>query len=221
MLPREGEIQVLVPAQVAFAVRCPHCGKMEIASVSLFSFGGSGSLRLLCSCGAHKLTVAVKKRQVRLQVPCYLCEGLHFRYFTPAQFWSTEVQQLTCSETDLQLGLFGPEAEVVRIHGSGQSELEQLLAEGAFEDYFDNPAVMYETLKHVHMIASQGNLSCVCSGRKIEVDIFPDRLELGCTECGLHRPVLAATEEDLGLLRRLRRIEVGEEAPGRRQEHKP
>lgn len=212
---------MLVPARVTFAIRCPQCGKMENAPVSLFDFAGVSSVRLNCSCGAHKLTVALRKGQVRVQIPCYLCEGLHFLYYTPRRFWSGEVQQVTCSETDLQLGVFGEEDGVAGSSKSGQSELEHLLQEGAFEDYFDNPDVMYQSLRHVHDLAEKGNLTCTCGNLKIEVDIFPDRLELACPECGLQRAVFAATEEDLTMLRRVRHLEVGDENQGRRQEHKP
>lgn len=212
---------MLVPARITFAIRCPQCGRLDDAAISLFDLSGQRSEKLLCSCGAHRLTIAVRKGQVRLQVPCYLCEGLHFFYYRPAQFWSGELHDVTCTVTDLQLGVFGDERAVAESDQQGQSELEHLLEEGAFEEYFDNPGVMYESLRYVHDLAEKGNLSCACGNRKVEVDIFPDRLELGCPDCKAQRTILAATEEDMVGLRRIRRIEVGSEAQGMIQEHKP
>lgn len=211
---------MLVPGHVMFAVRCPQCGKMENTSVSLFDFSGASSVRLSCSCGTHKLTVGIRPGQVWLQVPCYLCDGQHFAYYNRKRFWSGELLHIVCSETDLQLGVCGSAEEVAGFSKQGQSELEHLLEEGAFEDYFDNPEVMYQSLGHVNELAEKGNLTCTCGNTKVEVDIFPDRLELYCPTCAHRRSVLAATEEDLAVLRRLRRIEVGDENPGRRQEHK-
>ncbi|HWI53280.1 MAG TPA: hypothetical protein VNT01_14150 [Symbiobacteriaceae bacterium] len=211
---------MLVPAQTTFAVRCPQCGCMEMNTVSRFSLSGGQSLKVTCSCGSHRLTVGGKAGQVLLQIPCYLCDGLHFMQYSAKQFWGGRLQPLMCSDTDLQLGVFGAENEVEAYARAGGSELDRLLEDAAFGEYFDQPDVMYQALSRVHTMAEEGHLTCVCGNRHISVDIYPERLELSCGECGRHKTVLAGQAEDLAALESLARIEVGDDAPGRRKGHK-
>lgn len=200
---------MLIPTTTAFAVRCPHCGKTEVSTVSLFELSGVGSLQLSCSCGGHKLTVGMRKDgRFWLQIPCYLCDGQHFLYYPRAEFWDPAVKPVICAETDLQLGAFGAEGAVAETaHGTAESDL--LLEDALSDDYFSNPEVMYQVLSHVHELAEAGNLTCVCGSRQVEVDIFGDRLELTCQACGNQQAVMAARVEDLHALEASGPIRVG------------
>lgn len=211
---------MLISARTAFAIRCPQCGQMETAAVSRFEVNGSPSVKLSCSCGGPKLTVGGRAGQVWLQIPCYLCDGVHFLYYTPKRFWSTELKALSCSDTDLQLGVFGPEQEVDTYARTGGTELDRLMEDAAFGEYFDSPEVMYQALSRVHTLAEEGKLSCSCGNRQISVDIYPERLDLTCSTCGRHRTLPAGSQDDITALERARRIELGEEADNRRKGHK-
>lgn len=211
---------MLISACTTFAIRCPHCGRLEMTAVSRFALGRGNSVRLTCSCGHHQLTVGARQGQVWLQVPCYLCDGVHFLYFTPDAFWKQDLKQIPCAETELQLGVFGGEEAVTGYAKPGCSELERILEDAAFDEYFDEPVVMYQTLSLIHSLSEEGGLSCQCGNQEISVDIFPDRLELSCADCGRHSTVPAMTEEDLARLQRLSHIKVGGDAPNRRKGHK-
>lgn len=202
---------MLVTATTSVAARCPECGKLELHQVSLFDFSRGKSLRISCACGAQVLTLGTRSGgQYWLQVPCYLCDGLHFIYYGTRVFWSSEVKTIVCPETEIELGFFGPEEEVRQAANSLQSDLEQVLGEAVFEDFFDSPEIMYQVLSRVYDLAETGNLVCSCGNSKVEVDIFPDRLELHCSECRRWRILFAETERDLSLISSLRRIELGE-----------
>lgn len=211
---------MLITACTTFAVRCPHCGKLETTEVSRFSLGRGHSVKVHCSCGHHQLTVGARQGQVWLQVPCYLCDGVHFLYFSPSAFWEPELKQLTCAETDLQLGVFGSDELVTGYAKPGSSELERLLEDAAFDDYFDEPTIMYPILNLVHILSEAGGLSCTCGNNEISVDIYPDRLELLCSDCGRYKPVPATTEEDLMEVERVAQIQVGDDTPTRRRGNK-
>lgn len=185
--------------------------------VSRFTIGRSGSQQLFCSCGHHQLTVGVRKGQVWLQVPCYLCDGLHFLYYTPGEFWGARLKQLNCIQTDLQLGVFGDVESVASYAKPDCSELERILADAAFDDYFDEPEIMYQALQVVRELSAEGNVSCVCGGKEITVDVFPDRLELACLDCGRHRVVPAVTDEDLSWLLGVSHLQVGGDKPPKRK----
>ena len=211
---------MLVPAQTSFAVRCPQCGRLEITPVSRFALSGGQSVKHTCSCGAHKLTVGSKPGQVSVQLPCYLCDGLHFLYFAPKRFWEGQLKQVTCSDTELQLGVFGPQGEVELYARTGGSELDRLMGDAAFGEYFDHPEVMYQALSRVHDLAEEGNLGCVCGNHQISVDIYPEHLELLCPECGRLKSLLATSDEDLAPLERATNITLGDDQPSRRKGNK-
>jgi hypothetical protein len=211
---------VLIPAHTTFAIRCPQCGRLETTTVSRFALSGGGSTKIACSCGSHKLTLGISQGQVWVQIPCYLCDGLHFLYFQPRNFWDGGLKPVSCAETDLQLGVFGHEDEVEVYARTGGSELDRMLEDEAFGEYFDHPEVMYKALSRVHAMAEEGHLTCVCGNRHVAVDIFPERLELTCSACGRRKIVLAGHEEDLAALERVAHIEVGDDAPGRRKGNK-
>jgi hypothetical protein len=200
---------LIIQARTAFAIRCPHCGKMETASFSWFDLGGGRSVKIACSCGTHKLTVGKKGGQIWLQAPCYLCESIHFLYYPVSQFLNESLGHLACGETDLHLGIYG-DPETVESHiRHGGTELDLLLHDGSFAEYFDRPDVMYQVLSCVHSLGEDGKLTCTCGNREITLDIYPERLELTCESCGREMTVPACSEEDLLLMQRARRIQLG------------
>jgi hypothetical protein len=211
---------MLIPAHTTFAVRCPQCGRLETTTVSRFALSGGKTTKIACSCGSHKLTLGGSRGRVWVQIPCYLCDGVHFLSFQPKHFWDGGLKPISCADTDLQLGVFGHEGEVEVYARTGGSELDRMLEDEAFGEYFDHPEVMYQALSRVHTMAEEGNLTCVCGNRHIAVDIYPESLELTCSACGRRHTVRAGQEEDLVSLERLAQIQVGGDAPGRRKGNK-
>lgn len=205
---------------LAIAIRCPRCGKLEASTLSRFACSRGRSVKISCTCGALMLTVGNRQGQVYLQVPCYLCDGVHFLYFNPVRFWGAELESIACAETDLQLGVFGEDEAVQDYARPGSGELERLLEDTAFDDYFDDREAMYQTLNRVHELAEEGKVGCVCGNHDIAVDLYPDHLELSCSSCGRHKSLPAGNEEDLAALARVGRIEVGEDTPNRRKGNK-
>lgn len=181
---------------------------MEITAISRFHLRQGSGTKLTCSCGAVKLTAGVRRGQVWLEVPCYLCDGVHMLHFSPRRFWRADLKHVACQETGLQLGVCGDAEQVELYLSAGGSELDRFLEDEAFGEYFDDPVVMYHALSCVNQLAEQGNLSCCCGNRHIAVDIYPERLELCCSECGRQKIVPANSEADLAELQHARRIEV-------------
>lgn len=211
---------MLIATSVTVALRCPRCGRLELSELSRFALGRAGSQRVECECGHHLLTVGVRPGQVWMQVPCFLCEGTHFRYYSPGQFWQPGLKQIACAETDLQLGVLGDEGAVVEYVRPGLSDLERFMEDDAFDGFFDDPVVMYQVMNQVQELGAQGLLRCRCGSRDVGVDLFPDRLELYCAACGRQRTVPAATEQDLEAVLRASYLEIGGDAPSRRRGHK-
>lgn len=203
---------MLVPARVAIALRCPFCGKTDIHELSLFAFSGSGHIRFDCGCGHHQGSIARRKGRMVVQVPCYLCDGLHQLEYSPQEFWAGDLEPITCPETGLHLGILGPPEAVGQFTGPAEEELDPT----ALADYFVNPEVMYEVLAAVHELDEQGRLLCRCGNTDIEYELQPDRLDLVCSRCGSRRSMTATADEDADKARRTRRLELGASGqPGR------
>lgn len=211
---------MLVQARTTVALRCARCGRLEMETVSRFEVRSGASVRVACGCGRHMMTVGFKGDQVYLQVPCYLCDGTHFAYYGRRDFWADDLKEIICSETELQLGVFGGESHVTSYANPGASELERLLEDRAFDDYFNHREVMYQTLNRIHSLTDEGKVHCKCGSSRIAIDLYPDKLELTCEDCESVRTLFAGSEEDLSALEGLPRIEVGGDKPPHRRGRK-
>lgn len=202
---------MLLNTGTTLAMRCSSCGKLDFHHLSAFSLSGGKAAKISCSCGATKLILGTKKfKQYWLQIPCILCETNHLVYYTHKKLWSDEVSYLYCSDTNVELGFLGPEEKVKIIAESYESNLESLIDELGYDDYFHNPEIMFEVLNNLHDIAEAGYLYCQCGNYQIEVDIFPDRIELNCRDCDSISIIYAETEEDLQIIKEVEKIELAE-----------
>lgn len=200
---------MLITTECVIAMRCPTCGKLEFHTLSRFAFAGTRTNKIFCSCGAQKLIIGTKNRQQYwLQIPCVLCETNHLVYYKVKQLWNSEVTFFYCSDTNVELGFFGPEEKVKSVADNYEHNLESLVDELGYDDYFFNPEIMFEVLNCLHDIAEEGFLYCECGSHQIEIDIFPDRIELQCKECGTASVVYAETEDDLHNMQGIKKIEL-------------
>lgn len=204
-----GGLTMIVATEFLLAVRCPSCGKLEFHTVSRFYFSGTNTYKIVCSCGAQKLSIGSKNRQQYwFQIPCVLCETNHLIYFTNKQLWSDEINFLYCSDTDVELGFFGPDEKVRELSENYDYNIESLVDDIGYDDYFENPEIMFEILNTLHDIAEEGFLYCDCGNYQIDIDIFPDRIELQCKQCKTMAVVYADSHEDLRKVKEIKKIEL-------------
>ncbi|MEG6617439.1 hypothetical protein V6C27_13585 [Peptococcaceae bacterium 1198_IL3148] len=200
---------MLIATSTVLAMRCPECGKLQFNKLSLFSFSGRRMLEIKCSCGSTLLEISKSKNgSYRLQLPCVICEIKHQRIISGARLWSPEVINLYCQETGIELGHLGPEEKVREAIMSYDYDLETLIDQFAGEDYFNNSHIMYQVINRLHDIAEKSGLYCQCGNDQIELEIFPDRVELQCKECNSVNIIYAETEDDLEVIQRTDFIEL-------------
>lgn len=189
---------MIIQATTALALRCPECGKIKYYTLSFFSFAGRNrTVRFSCDCGTPLLSVATRDRKVfYFQLDCLMCETKHLYQYFFREIWSPDVICLFCEETGIEVGFIGPRQQVKKYMAKQEKSLREMAEDLGFSDYFSNPEVMYETLDCLHKMASEGRLSCQCGSLEIEVEIFDDRVELRCSDCGAIGVIGAETKED-------------------------
>ena len=201
---------MIIQTETLLGMRCPECGKLDYHNLSRFEFSGKKRVEVNCSCGFTKLLITTRnKKEYLLQVSCVVCENRHAHSISTGRLWSEEVNYLFCQETGLELGYLGPEEEVRVLAAAQEESMEDLVDEFEKEDeYFHNAQIMYEVLNCLHDIAEQGAVYCQCGNHDVEVDIFPDRLELHCECCDSVNIIYAETEDDLSVIREVETIEL-------------
>jgi len=187
---------VAVCTRTTLALRCIECGKLGFHDISAFQLGRKGRIEFRCSCGALVLRAQMNGwRTVRLGIPCPLCETPHLVELRGRELWSAESERLLCPRTGFEIGYAGSAEQVRKL--ACEPNLDGLAGDPALEDYFVNPDVMYEVLNRLHGLVGDGRLSCPCGIGAVEVDVFPDRIELRCTACGRRRVLLASCAADV------------------------
>jgi len=199
---------MLIATEAVLAMRCPECGKLEFHTISRFAFSGSKSVQINCSCGTAKLVITAGNHLYWLQVSCVVCETRHQQEITGKALWNGGVTCLFCPEVEMELGYIGSEPEVREVVKNNEVNFEALFEEFEQENYFHNPSVMCDVLNRLHDIASSGALYCQCDSQRIEVNVFPDRLELHCKNCDGIYIIYAENEEDLEVIRQVSTIEL-------------
>ena len=145
-----------------------------------------------------------------VQIACLACAETHQVRLDRQKFWGEEICRFTCPDLGVEVGYLGSEQAVCKAVEDGRDRLESIANDLGFDDFFNHPEVMLEVLGHLHFLSENENLGCQCGNRQIEVDVFPDKLELRCEKCGSLLIVYAETQEDLAMVRRMPRIVMAE-----------
>jgi thiol-disulfide isomerase/thioredoxin len=202
---------LLVTTQRSLALRCPLCGRLEFNQLSLFDFSGRSQVRINCECGFKKMVLSTKNfKDYFLQVPCLICDQIHLLKFTHHELWEKPVVILRCAETAQELGYMGEAESLEKLVRRKQNDVESIVNNYGFDDYFTNPQVMFEVLNHLHQIAEEEHLFCMCGNNNIEIDVFPEKLELQCPHCQSIHIIYAETMEDLKIVKQVKVIAMTE-----------
>lgn len=209
---------MLVKTETTLALRCSDCGRSVVQTVSRFALGPERPCEVLCKCGSRLLVVTTKSRKSYwLEANCVVCESTHLYRLTASEFWSREAFYLSCQETGLELGCIGPYERVRNYLHTKEQALEILVEEMGGQNYFRNAEVMLGALTFVHTLAEEGSLYCPCRENRIELEIFPDRIELHCRHC-LRMCLLAAeTEQDMAKLEQCESLELKRQVFGEKK----
>jgi hypothetical protein len=202
---------LLVLTQRSLALRCPLCGRFAFHQFSLFAFSGCASVEINCQCGYKKLALITKGyKEFFLQISCLFCDATHLLRFSYHELWEKPVIVLRCCEIGQELGYLGERGTLEKIIRRKQNDVDSIINNFGFDDYFTNPQVMFEILNHLHQIAENDRLFCACGNNNIEIDVFPEKLELQCPCCQSIHIIYAETLEDLRVVKKVQVIAMTE-----------
>jgi len=188
---------MLISTMTVVAIRCPSCGRLEFRGLSLFSFSGACTWQVECSCGTLLLSGSKKGKNFMLQYRCLMCDCFHNSTYRREELWSRELLTLTCNETDLEVGFIGPREKVQRAVQHLERSLAEMAENLGFNDFFEEPDVMYQLLSFIYKLSESGHVTCGCGNKNIEVEIFPGHLQLRCDACGAEKTLPAGSMADL------------------------
>ncbi len=203
---------MVIVTTTTLALRCPSCGKLGYFTLSRFALRNGAKKTLTCECGHNMAAVQNKNRtSFMLRVECMLCEKDHLYTYKSTGVWKRELKTVLCDEAGMEIGYIGP-GELVR---ESVQRLERSMREMAedmgYDKYFINPDVMYEVLDILKKMTEDGRLSCGCGVPDLEVEAFPDRIELYCNSCDAIGVISAETAEDLQWLKKNNKIVLEEQ----------
>ncbi|NLG83064.1 MAG: hypothetical protein GX493_00330 [Firmicutes bacterium] len=144
-------------------------------------------------------------RHYLLHMECAACAGGHVWRLGRREFWQPRLYRFYCPKTEKEIGYLGAEEAVLAAIGPGEDKDEP-----DFTGYFTRPEVMFQVLGHLKSLAERENLVCQCGNRRIEVKVFPDKLELRCISCHSLLLIYAETQEDLMAVKKMPRIVMSE-----------
>jgi hypothetical protein len=199
---------VLITTRTTLALRCPDCGQPGFFPLSRFELN-SGKHKVICSCGTHLATITkTGPKNFSLHVECPLCEARHQQTFKAFQLWGGGIQKVACELSGLEIALIGPKEQVrenIRLTDRPAKEMAEDLG---YDKHFLNPEIMYQALDFLRELAEDGRLDCGCGAGHIDVEAYPDRIELFCTECEAVGILFAETIQDLQLLQGMKELQL-------------
>ncbi|MBO8125770.1 MAG: hypothetical protein H0Z38_00870 [Firmicutes bacterium] len=203
---------MVIDTERALAMRCPACGKLNHQVFSLFAFSGNRAVKLQCTCGFTLLILSTRDhKRYTIQSFCVVCEAPHLTNVQAKELWCQESTELVCPETNVELGILGSRALVREAVRKEQTPLEDVLSSAEHDDFFENKEIMTEVLYFLQELASQSRLYCQCGNANIDIDIYPERVELHCPECDGSLTVYGRSVDDLQLLETVSEIVLAKE----------
>lgn len=200
---------MLIKLSTTIALSCPACGRLERDEINIFELPTAKLKKLSCSCGAEKASI-MRKKNSRIQINyfCLHCNKAHKINVSAQKFWySKKLTPLSCRETGLNPGFFGRSALVNEEIKKEKQDLELIAAELGFDD-FKNPDIMLQALDFIDDIAEEGALSCECGSDNIKIELFSDKIQIICDNCGARLDIEAVSDRDLKELRQLDEVRI-------------
>ena len=181
-----------------FGYLCPKCGKMVMASRSVFALAASNA-EVECECGGSALRTEFDGQKYQIYVPCGICGETHMAVCSQDRVLKGATA-LGCSDTKQFCCFIGPEGTVEKNlrELAILAEKEKQWKESEDQEAFLDNVIMYEVLSELKDIAERdGGITCGCGSARYGIDIRRSAVDLVCRDCGAKLRIPAATDRDL------------------------
>lgn len=196
----------MIDTNIAFAVRCHACGRLNIHRLSLFDFSRTKRIELECTC--RQQNAVLKTRDFKnfwMETLCFACHETHMFKYTLKQLLRGNIAA-RCVDTGMEMCFIGNNDDVELLIDSYEKESEDLINQLGFYDYFENSNIMMKSIEIVKKMDEEGKVICECGSEALEMNLYPDRIELKCLQCESIQMIYAENEEDLKNLQRKEKI---------------
>ncbi|WP_352419531.1 hypothetical protein [Proteiniborus sp.] len=187
---------MLVNTNIAIAVRCSACGSLKVHDISIFELFSNEKTELVCTCGQHNAIIKTKDhKSLWMDIDCYVCQDKHTFKYTLKQILRGNIIT-RCIESGIEICFMVSQGEVDEILEKCERSADGIYKELEFLDYFNNHEIMMKSLERIRELDNKGLLSCTCGDNNIEMNIFPDRIELKCMNCEGIKLIYAENNDD-------------------------
>lgn len=188
----------LIDGCKSILVRCRFCGRLRKYELNIFNIKKNNPLEYKCECGEINVKLARINNKGKLEVACFDCGDVHY--------FILDLQQILKSRNILycifgrKLCFIGSEEKANQMILENQANLRDNSNIIYKEDYFTNFNILEKVLKQLYNLNKEGKINCDCGKFKIDVQLFPDRLELKCNNCHSVKIIFTETQEDLSII---------------------
>ncbi|WP_026893525.1 hypothetical protein [Clostridiisalibacter paucivorans] len=196
---------MVLDTNISLAIRCSNCGELTVQGFSLFQFRTNENIYFKCHCGQSHITIKKDEHNYFwFKIPCYICERIHTYKYTLKQLLEGNIF-IRCVEGP-KLCFIGDNISTNEIIKNYKEESSKVLNELKFYDYFSNFDIMMECVNKIRELQNTGNILCDCGEGRIKIDLFEDRIELKCVNCGSIQLIYAENKEDFNRISKINKI---------------
>lgn len=190
------EKAMLVNSKIAIAVRCGTCDNLNVRETTLFELFTNKTTELVCSCGQHNAIIKTKDyKSLWMDIDCFVCQDKHTFKYTLKQLLRGNIIT-RCVETGVEICFMVSHGDINELIDKYQMNSDSFYKELEFLDYFNAPEIMMKSLDRIKKLDNNGLIGCSCGENSIEMNIFPDRIELKCMKCDGIKLIYAENNDD-------------------------
>ncbi len=190
-------------------IRCRFCGRLRKYNLNIFNIMANNGVQYKCKCGETNVSIRIgNKNSLKVGIGCFSCGDKHYYQIAFDEIFK-EINMFYCVYGP-ELCFLGPEKKANQILLEKQISLGKSENATYGESYFNNFKVLGKALRQLYTLNKEQKIDCDCGKSEIDIQLFPDRLELRCANCHSVKIIFAETEEDLSILMKKDRIILNE-----------
>ncbi len=189
----------------ALLVRCNNCGRLMKYDLNIFEIVEKENLTFSCKCGKENISLRKSGNKTYwIKILCFGCGQEHlYRYSLKNLIYKDLL--FTC-ENGIKTCFIGDTNIADKLVNNYDLNFGAELVDEEFDEYFKNFKILAACLNKVDRLMIDGRIGCSCGNEDINIEIFSDRIEVKCLNCGSVQIIYAETKEDLDLLLRKEKI---------------